>query len=328
MTNRRHALQGAAAISLAACLPEFALAQARSPKFIIPFAAGGGGDTLGRLMLTPTFANFAPGVPAIFENIAGAGGNVGAVAALKTDNVFLYGTNGTHAINQTLYSKPGFNAQTDFEPISRLSRIALIAVVRPTLDVKNIADLVKLLKANPGKFNYGSVGNGTTSHLAMEIFKAQAGLHAVHVPYRTGSQAMTDLIAGQVDLMIDISANVAPHIKSGRLRALAVSTASRAPGFEELPTIAESGVASLKSFDVSAWDALFAPKGNATANPQTIDTMNQAIRTALSDPKLKEQLQSRGATPSPTSPEELKKFIATEHDRWAIAIKRSGAQVD
>jgi tripartite-type tricarboxylate transporter receptor subunit TctC len=329
MNHRRNLIKSGLAASSAVMLSTQMLYAQNTPvKVIIPFPAGGGGDTLARLMLSPAVANYS-GLPnVIFENIGGAGGNLGAIAALKADRAsetFFYGTNGTHAINQTLYSKPGFNAINDFEPVSRLSSIALMVVVRPTLNVNSLTDLLKLLKSSPGKFTYGSAGNGTSSHLAMEALKAQAGLHVVHVPYRGGAQAITDLIGSQVDMMIEISANAAPQVKAGRIRALGVSTLTRLPGFDELPTIAESGV---PGFDVSAWDALFMPKLQGPANQASIEKMNRSIRSALSDSKLKEQLVARGAVPTPSSPDELRKFVAAEIERWAVAIRRSGAKID
>jgi tripartite-type tricarboxylate transporter receptor subunit TctC len=329
MNHRRNLIKSGLAASSAVMLSAQMLYAQNTPiKVIIPFPAGGGGDTLARLMLSPAVANYS-GLPnVVFENIGGAGGNLGAIAALKADRAsetFFYGTNGTHAINQTLYSKPGFNAINDFEPVSRLSSIALMVVVRPTLNVNSLTDLLKLLKSSPGKFTYGSAGNGTSSHLAMEALKAQAGLHVVHVPYRGGAQAITDLIGGQVDMMIEISANAAPQVKAGRIRALGVSTLTRLPGFDELPTIAESGV---PGFDVSAWDALFMPKLQGPANQASIEKMNRSIRSALSDSKLKEQLVARGAVPTPSSPDELRKFVAAEIERWAVAIRRSGAKID
>jgi tripartite-type tricarboxylate transporter receptor subunit TctC len=329
VNQRRTLIKTGFATAVAASLsPDSTFAQNTQVKIIVPFPAGGGGDSLARLMLSPAVANYSGTPNAVFENIGGAGGNLGAIAALKTDknsDTFFYGTNGTHAINQTLYAKPGFSALNDFEPVSRLSSIALLVVVRPGLAVNSLSELLKMLKSNPGKFTYGSAGNGTTSHLAMESLKAQAGLHVVHVPYRGGAQAITDLIGGQVDMMIEISANAAPQVKAGRIRALGVSTVTRLPGFDDLPTIAESGV---PGFDVSAWDAVFIPKAQGAPNPASVEKMNRAIRAALGDAKLKEQLAARGAVPTPSSPEELRRFVSTEIERWAVAIKRSGAKID
>ncbi|MES2980563.1 MAG: tripartite tricarboxylate transporter substrate binding protein [Pseudomonadota bacterium] len=292
-------------------------------KLIVPFPAGGGGDTLARLVMTRAAREL--GQTIVFENLGGAGGNVGSAAATKAPAdgyTLLYGTNGTHAINHTIYKNPGFNPLKDFEPVSQLTRIAAMVVVRPTLPVNSMAELTKLLKANPGKYTFGSAGNGTTSHLAGEIYKSRAGLAVVHIPYRGGAQAMTDLIGGQVDLMIEVMPNAAPQAKAGRVKPLAVSTASRVAGWPDVPTIAESG---LPGFDVSAWDAIFAPAG--TPRP-IVAKLNDAIRKALADPELRNQLQTRGAEAAPSSPDELSRHITASLTLWGDAVKRSGASVD
>ncbi|MFS2034307.1 Bug family tripartite tricarboxylate transporter substrate binding protein [Polaromonas sp. CT11-55] len=291
-------------------------------KLIVPFPAGGGGDTLARLVMLRAAKEL--GQPIVVENLGGAGGNVGSAAAAKAPAdgyTLLYGTNGTHAINHAIYKSPGFSVR-DFEPVSQLTRIAAMVVVRPTLQVNSMAELTKLLKANPGKYTFGSAGNGTTSHLAGEIYKSRAGLAVVHIPYRGGAQAMTDLMGGQVDMMIEVMPNAAPQAKGGRVKPLAVTTATRVAGWPELPTIAESGLA---GFDVSAWDAIFVPAG--TPRP-IVNRLNDAIHKALADPELRAQLQSRGAEVAPGTPEELAKHIASSMTLWGDAVKRSGAAVD
>ena len=197
-------------------------------RLIVPFVAGGGGDILARLVMNRVATEL--GQPIVFENLAGAGGNVGSLAATRAANdgyTLLYGTNGTLAINQTLYKKPGFDPLVDFQPVGQLTRIAAMVVVRPGLPVTSMADLVKLLKANPGKYTFASAGNGTTSHLAGEILKASTGAAVVHIPYRGGAPAMTDVVGGQVDMMIDVMPNTVPQVKGGRLRGLAVTTVTR-----------------------------------------------------------------------------------------------------
>lgn len=292
-------------------------------KLIVPFPAGGGGDTLARLVMLRAAREL--GQPIVVENLGGAGGNVGSATAAKAaadGYTLLYGTNGTHAINHAIYKSTGFNPQRDFEPVTQLTRIAAMVVVRPTLAVNSMAELTKLLKANPGKYTFGSAGNGTTSHLAGEIYKSRAGLAVVHIPYRGGAQAMTDLIGGQVDMMIEVMPNAAPQVRGGRVKPLAVTTATRVAGWTEIPTIAESG---LPGFDVSAWDAIFVPAG--TPRP-IVNQLNAAIHKALADPELKAQLQSRGAEVAPGTPEELARHIAASLTLWGDAVKRSGASVD
>ena len=251
-------------------------------KVIVPFTAGGGGDTLARLVMMRVGREL--GQPIIFENLAGAGGNVGSATAARAPAdgyTLLYGTNGTLAINQAIYKSPGFSPLKDFAPISQLTQLAAMVVVRPGLPVSSMADLTKLLKANPGKYTFGSAGNGTTSHLAGEIYKSRAGVSAVHIPYRGGAQAMTDLIGGQVDYMIEVMPNAAPQARAGRVKPLAVTTATRVAAWPDLPTIAESGI---KGFDVSAWDALVAPAGTPRA---IVDKINAAIHKAAADPELR-----------------------------------------
>jgi len=292
-------------------------------KLIVPFPAGGGGDNLARLTMGRVATEL--GQPIVFENLAGAGGNIGSAAAARAPAdgyTLLYGTNGTHGINQTLYKRPGFDALKDFEPVSRLTSIAAMVVIRPGLPVATMGELLQLLKANPGKYTFASAGNGTTSHLSGEILKAEAGLAVVHIPYRGGAAAITDVIGGQVDFMIDVMPNTAPQVRGGRLKGLAVSTAKRVPGFADMPTIAESG---LPGFNVGAWDAIFAPAGTPKA---IVDQVNAAIQKALADPELRNQLASRGADVVGGSPQELKTFMAQEIERWGVAVKRSGASVD
>jgi tripartite-type tricarboxylate transporter receptor subunit TctC len=327
--NSRRVLAATAALALMTLIAPVAQAQApaaypnKPVKLIVPFPAGGGGDTLARLVMLRAAKEL--GQPIVVENLGGAGGNVGSAAAAKAPAdgyTLLYGTNGTHAINHAIYKSTGFNAVRDFEPVTQLTRIAAMVVVRPTLPVNSMAELTKLLKASPGKYTFGSAGNGTTSHLAGEIYKSRAGLAVVHIPYRGGAQAMTDLMGGQVDMMIEVMPNAAPQAKSGRVKPLAVTTATRVAGWPDVPTIAESGLA---GFDVSAWDAIFVPAG--TPRP-IVNRLNEAIHKALADPELRAQLQSRGAEVAPSTPEELAKHIASNMTLWGDAVKRSGAAVD
>jgi tripartite-type tricarboxylate transporter receptor subunit TctC len=292
-------------------------------KLIVPFTAGGGGDTLARMFMLRVAKEL--GQPIIVENLGGAGGNVGSAAAARAPAdgyTLLYGTNGTLAINQSIYKSPGFSPLKDFEPVSQLTQLAAMVVVRPTLAVNSMAELTTLLKENPGKYTFGSAGNGTTSHLAGEIYKSRAGVSAVHIPYRGGAQAMTDLISGQVDMMIEVMPNAAPQARAGRVKPLAVTTAKRVAAWPDVPTIAESG---LPGFDVSAWDAIVVPAGTPRA---IVDRINAAIQQASTDPQLRSQLQQRGADVAPSTPEELSKYIASNITLWGNAVKRSGAAVD
>jgi tripartite-type tricarboxylate transporter receptor subunit TctC len=291
---------------------------------IVPFPAGGGADNLARLIM-PNVAK-ALGQPIIIENKAGAGGNVGAelVAHAPPDGyTLLYGTNGTHAINPSLYRHLNFDPAKDFVPVSRMTEIAAMLIVNPKLPVTSTAELIKYARANPGKLNFASAGNGTTSHLAGELFKTQAAIDIVHVPYRGGALALTDVISGQVEMMIEVMPNAYPQAREGRVRGLAVSTSKRFPGAPEIPTIAESG---LPGFEASAWDGVFVPAG--TPDP-IVQRLNAAIRQALDDPELAAALLARGAQPVPGStPESFARFIAASAERWALAVRSSGAKVD
>ena len=290
---------------------------------IVPFPAGGGADNLARTIM-PAVGK-ALGQPIVIENKAGAGGNVGAelVARATPDGyTLLYGTNGTHAINASLYKSLNFDPVKDFIPVSRMTEIAAMLIVNPKVPVTSTAELIKYARANPGKLNFASAGNGTTSHLAGELFKTQAGIDIVHIPYRGGALAMTDLIGGQVEMMIEVMPNAYPQVREGRVRGIAVSTAKRFPGAPEIPTIAESG---LPGFEASAWDGIFVPAG--TPMP-IVQRLNAAIHQALDDPEVVAALLARGAQPVPGTSESFARFIAVSSERWATAVRASGAKID
>ena len=292
-------------------------------RVIVPFPAGGGGDILARTMTNRIATELKQAI--VIDNRAGAGGNIGAEAAARSapdGYTLLYGTNGTHAINPTLYKKISFDPVKDFVPVSRLTRIAAIVVVNPALPVNSVAELIAYAKANPGKVTFGSAGNGTTSHLAGELFKSTAGVDIVHVPYKGGAAAITDLIGGQINMMIEVMPNAFQFVKSGKVRALAVTTAQRSAVAPDIPTLAESG---LPGFEVSAWDGIWAPAGTP---PAIVDKLNDAIRRSLEDPALKDALFQRGAEPVPSTPDALGKHVASELERWAKVVRASGATVD
>ena len=324
--RRRFSAHLAGAVLGAGVMPAALRAQdypSKPVRVIVPFAPGGGGDVLARMVMGRAARELGQNV--VFENISGAGGNLGSQTATRAPAdgyTVLYGTNGTFAINHSLYKNPGFDPLRDFEPVSLLTRIACIAAVRPGLDVSSFPELLARIKANPGKFTYASAGNGTTSHLAAELLKASAGVSIVHIPYRGGAPALTDLIGGQIDMMIEVMPNIGPQVRSGRVRGLAVSTATRVASFPAVPTIAESGV---PGFDVGAWDAVVVPKGTPTA---AIARLQSAIGAALDDPALRQQLADRGAEPALRPEGELSGFIRSEIDRWGSAVARSGATVD
>ena len=290
---------------------------------IVPFPPGGGADILARTV-APRLSQ-ALGKPIVIENKPGAGGNVGAeyVAKAAPDGyTLLYGTNGTHGINASLYRNLRFDPVKDFIPVSRMTTIAAMLIVNNQFPPTTVEELIRYAKANPGKVNFASAGNGTTSHLAGELFKTMAGIDIVHVPYRGGALAVTDLIGGQVQMMIDVMPNAYPLARDGRARGIAVSTATRYPGAPEYPTIAESG---LPGFEASAWDGIFVPAG--TPAP-IVARLNAAIRETVEDPQIAEALKARGAQPMPNSPEAFARHVADSSEKWARAVRASGAKID
>lgn len=292
-------------------------------RVIVPFAPGGGGDTLARMVLNKMAEQ--QGWSIVIDNRAGAGGNIGTATAANAapDGYTLaYGTNGTHAINHTLYKSTGFDPIKSFAPISRFTQIALLVVVHPSIPAKSAKELIAYLKANPGKTNVASAGNGTTSHLAQEIFKNATGVNYQHVPYRGGGPAKIDLLSGQVQMMIEIMPSVLSLVREGQLRGLAVTTAKRWPVAPDIPSLAEEAV---PGFEVTAWDGLWAPSGTPK---EIIATLNAAARKALTDPQLREALLKSGAEPVPSTPEELGKFVEAELPRWGKAVEQSGVKVD
>ncbi|HEX2112872.1 MAG TPA: tripartite tricarboxylate transporter substrate binding protein [Alphaproteobacteria bacterium] len=292
-------------------------------RLIVPFAAGGGGDNLARSVSQA--ASEALGQQIIIENRAGAGGNIGAAAAAKTvpdGYTILYGTNGTHAINHALYANPGFDPIKDFTPVARLTRIGMVVVVNPDVPAKSVPELLAHLKKNPGKISFGSAGNGTSSHIAGEMFKMMTGTDILHVPYRGNGPAMIDLVGGRIEMMIDVMPSAYPHAEAGKIRALAVTTKTPVAAAPNLPTLDSSGV---QGFELSAWDGIWAPAG--TPRP-IVDKLNAAFNKALAHPAVKERLFKIGAEPVPGTPDDLGKFVASELPKWAEVVKRSGAKVE
>jgi tripartite-type tricarboxylate transporter receptor subunit TctC len=297
-------------------------------KIVVPFAPGGTTDILARAMAPELSRAF--GQSFIVDNRAGAGGNVGAdiVAKSPADGyTLLMGTVGTHGINKALYNKLPFDPQKDFAPITLVAGVPNVMVMNAdrakALGINTVADFIKYAKANPGKLSMASSGNGTSIHLAGELFKSRTGIFMSHIPYRGSGPALLDLVAGNTDVMFDNLPSALPQIKAGKLKAFAVTSAERSAAVPDLPTIAEA--AGLKGFDASSWFGLLAPAGTP---PDIINRIQQETAKALASPAVKEKLLAQGAIPGGNTPQEFAKMIDAEHVKWAAVVKASGAKVD
>ena len=292
-------------------------------RFVITFPAGGPTDVVVRLVgqrLTEEW-----GQPMIIDNRGGAGGIVGTeiVAKAAPDGYsFLVGTAGGMTINPALQSKLVYDPFRDFTPVGMLVMNPQILVAHPSVAAKNVKELVALAKSKPGQLNFASAGTGTATHLGLELLKLTTGLDAVHVPYKGGAPATTDLIAGQVQLLWVSIPSVLPHVKGGRLRALAVSTAKRSASAPDVPTVAESGY---PGFEYSNWNALFAPAKTPAA---IVRRVNASVVKALSEADVAQKLSSQGADPAPGTPEELARYMRNDHERWKKVIKSAGIKPD
>ena len=307
-------------------LPADALAQSypsRPVRLVVPFPAGGTTDILARAMAEKLSG--ALGQQFVVDNRPGAGGNIGSdiVAKSQSDGyTLLMGTVGTHAINPSLYPKMPYDHVKDFVPVVLVAGVPNVLVVNPTVPAKTVAELIALAKEKPGTINFASSGNGTSIHLSGELFKLLAGVQIAHVPYKGSAPALTDLIGGQVQIMFDNLPSALPHIKGGKLRALAVTSSKRAPALPDLPTIAESGVA---GFEASSWFGILAP----AATPRDIvQRINAEANKALHAPDMREKLLAQGAEAVGNSPEFFADYIRTETVKWAKVVKDSGARVD
>jgi tripartite-type tricarboxylate transporter receptor subunit TctC len=280
-------------------------------RMVVPYSAGGTGDLVGRLVGNKLTALLNQQV--IVDNRGGAGGNIGAEAAVRSpaDGYTLVMASTSLASNPALQKKMSFDPLRDLVPISQCCGVPMVVVVRPSLPIASIKELIAHAKANPGKLNFASSGIGTGSHLAAELFKVSAGVDLTHVPYKADGQALPDLLAGNVDVMFMFQTSALPQIRAGKLRALAVSSARRSPLLPELPTVAESGVA---GYEFNGWFGLFAPAG--TPKP-VVDKLAAASMAAVKSPELRARLIEQGFVPVGDTPAEFKRFFAGEVAKWA-----------
>jgi len=297
-------------------------------KIVVPFAAGGTTDILARA-LAPELSK-AFGQQFIVDNRAGAGGNVGAEIVAKSapdGYTLLMGTVGTHGINRAIYEKMPYDPIKDFAPITLVAGVPNVMVMQAekarSLGINTVADFIKYAKANPGKVNMASSGNGTSIHLAGELFKSMTGTYMVHFPYRGSGPALLDMVGGTMDVMFDNLPSSMPQIKAGKLKALAVTSRQRSAAMPDLPTIEEA--AGLKGFDATSWFGLLAPAGTP---PEVVNRLQQETAKALNVPAIKEKLVAQGAIPSGNTPAEFARHIDAEHKKWAQVVKVSGAKID
>ena len=292
-------------------------------RYLSVFPPGGTTDIIGRIVSERL--THALGQPVLVENRAGAGGAVGSEVGAKAPPdgyTLIGGTISSHAINISLYSKLAYDPQRDFIPITMYGFVPNVLVVNPAIPVKTVADMIQLARKRPGELTFASTGNGTSQHLSGESFNMMAGVKMVHVPYKGGPQAMTDLIGGNVALSFENLPNAIGFIRQGKLRAIAVTTAARSPQLPDVPTIAESGI---KGFDVMSWQGLWVPAGTPA---DIVRRLNTEVVRIIRTPEVREKFTTLGIEVVGNSPEEFAAFIKTEIAKWAQVVKASGARVD
>ena len=323
MTLQRRHLVISAAAALAA--PTLALAQARPIRLVVPYAPGGPIDVTARLMAERVKDSLGT---VIIDNKPGGGGNIGAdiVAKAAPDGLTIgIAAVATHAINPWLFSKMPYDAAKDFAPITQMLRVPNVLVMNADtatrLKINTLQDLIAYAKANPARLNYGSGGNGSAGHLAGEMFKRDAGIFAVHIPYNGGNPAQLALLSGQVDYNFDNLATAAPNIRAGKLKALAVTTLGRSSALPDIPPVADT----LKGFAIDTWWGLVAPAGTPR---DVVQKLNAAFVAALNSPEAKTRFAGLMAEPVPTTPEQFGDFMKAELAKYEKVVKASGAKVD
>jgi tripartite-type tricarboxylate transporter receptor subunit TctC len=296
---------------------------AKPIHIVAPSAPGDGSDLTARLISDKLSAVL--GQPVIVDNKPGAGGVVGTEFAARqpADGYTLIMANaGSHAINAALYSKLSYDPAKDFTAVALVAVSPNMMVVNPALPVKSVGEFIAYAKAHPGEINYASGGNGSSAHLSAELFKSMTGIQMNHVPYKGATPALTDLIGGQVQVMIGNLSPMLPHVKAGKLRALAVTTLKRYPGLPEVPTVAESGLA---GFETVAWFGLFAPAGTPK---DIVNRLNREVNAIVSQPELRERLLGLGMEPALGSPEGYTARQAADIAKWKRVVAESGAKID
>jgi tripartite-type tricarboxylate transporter receptor subunit TctC len=332
--SRRQLLAAGASLGALGVLPLAASAQGAYPakpvRMVVPFAAGGTTDILARAVAQELTRSM--GQSFVVDNKPGAGGNIGAdiVAKAAPDGyTLLMGTVGTQSINKWLYAKMPFDPQKDFQPITLVAGVPNVMVVNTekaaARRITTVQDFIKHAKANPGKLNMASSGNGTSIHLAGELFKSMTGVFMTHFPFQGSNPALLSLLSGDMDVMFDNLPSAMGHIKSGKLKALAVTSSTRSQALPDVPTVEEAGGPSLKGFEASSWFGLLAPAGTPM---DIVNRVQQETAKALATPAMKERLLAQGAIPSGNSPAQFAQLIDRELKKWQPVVKASGAKID
>jgi tripartite-type tricarboxylate transporter receptor subunit TctC len=322
--GRRRFLERAGAAIVASAMPRLAFAQAypaRPLRWIVGFAPGGSTDILARVV--SQWLSERLGQPIVIENRPGAGSNIATETVVNAppDGYTLLMISPAHAVNATLYDKLNYNFIRDIAPVAGLTREANVMVVNPAFPAKSVGEFIAYAKANPGRINMASSGNGTSVHVAGELFKMMAGVAMTHVPYRGAGPAVTDLMGGQVQVMFAAMPSAIEHVRAGKLRALAVTTATRSPALPAVPTVGDV----LPGYEASSWYGVGVPR-NTPAD--IVGRLNREINTGLADPRLKARLGDMGGTMLAGSPADFAHLIAEETEKWAMVVKFSGARPD
>jgi tripartite-type tricarboxylate transporter receptor subunit TctC len=323
--ERRWSLVAALLCTAAACSPA-AVAQdagGRPIRLVVPFPPGGATDVVARLAAERAARLLGQAV--VVENRPGAGGGIGADAVAKSTpdgHTLLLTTPGVVAINPHLFSALPYDPLRDLVPVALLVRVPNLLVVHPATPARDVRELIAWLRAHPGRATYGSAGNGTTIHLSGELFKSMTGTFVVHIPYRGSAPAVADLIAGNLTMMFDGLPSVLPHVRSGRLRALAVTSMERSPSLPEIPSLNEAGVV---GYDAASWGAVFAPAG---LPPAVRDRLARAFNVAMDEPAARERATALGFDRAALTPDALSAMVRAEHAKWGAVVKRSGARLD
>jgi tripartite-type tricarboxylate transporter receptor subunit TctC len=302
-----------------------ALAQgypAKPVKIIVPYPPGGPTDIVARVVAQKLSEQ--TGQQFVVDNRGGAGGNIGAEAVARSpaDGYTLLVATTAHAINRTLFKQMSYDLMKDFVPISQLTAGPLVIVANPALPATNVKELIALAKSKPGELAFASSGPGQSTHLAAELFDTMAGIKMTHVPYKGSAPALTDTMGGQTSLFFDTMLSAMPHVRSGKLRALAVTSAQRSPAAPDIPTVAESG---LPGYEAIAWNGLLAPAGTPK---EVVARLNAEVKKALEVPEIKERFAAQGFAAAWSPPEKYAAFLDAEVDKWGKVVKVSGATVD